>query len=249
MKRPKSMSAGDILKRVAQTYARCSTYHAVGTIDYPSFHDDSADERADFRIRFSRPDVFSFESKYRRALREEWEPLWLRCEGSSIRTNFGKQRKHDDLREALSEMCMWGAASSAEIIAPLLMPGLRINWRGEGLLAARDPHLLQIKDLSFVGEEMRNGLNCFLLNGSLTRMNETTLWISARDFSIVRIRKVLGTAEEAVARDKATAAREVLLAEKLGRQAVPVEEYVHRDYFVDYQFNEVSFDESIDTLK
>lgn len=249
MKRPKSMSAGDILQRVAQTYAQCSTYKAVGTIDYPSFDDDSVIERAEFQIRFSRPDLFSFESKCHRPWREEWEPLWLRCEGSSIRTNFGKERKHDDLREALSEMCMWCAASSAEIVAPLLMPGLRINWRGEGLLAARDPHLLQIRDLSFIGEEMRNGLNCFLLNGSLTRMKETTLWISARDFSIVRVHKVLGTAEEAVARDKATAAREASLAEKLGRQAVRVEEYVHRDYFVDYQFNEVSFDQSIDTLK
>ncbi len=241
------MNAAEILKRVAKAYARCSTYQATGTIAHPSFDNDSVNERTEFQIRFARPDLFSFESKYRRPFQDDWEPMWLRCEGSSILTSFsGRERKHGDLREALSETSLWGSPSSAEVVAPLLMPGLQIDWRGEGLLPAREPHLLQIKDLSFVGEEMRNGHNCLLMNGSLTRIKEVTLWISARDFSIVRLYKVLGTAEEAMDREKATAAREAELAIKLGRQAVPVEARVHRDYIVDYQFDQVRFDEPID---
>lgn len=244
------MNAAEILKRMAQRYAQCSTYHDVGTIAYQPlrFTEEEVDEVVEFRIRFARrPSELQFESMRRDPLSGELQPVSVRCSDTSIQIwSCGRQKQHTDLRDALAYVHLITAPSPAEVLAPLLMPELQDGWRGDGLMPDRAPHLLKIKDLSFAGEEMRNGLNCFVLNGSLTRLKETTVWISARDFSIVRLYTVLGTAEEANQRDKATELREAELAAKLGRPAVAVEAYAHRDYFVDYQFTQTRFDEPID---
>lgn len=231
---------------MARKYADCSSYQDVGTIAYQPFRfaGEEVDEQTDFRIRFARPGELSFESTRLCPDRDEWEPLSLHSSNSSIETmTRGRARKHENIRDALEYVHMITAPSPAEILAPLLMPELQDGWRGEGLLPDRSPHLLQMTELSFAGEEMWNGHNCFLLNGSLTRLKETTVWVSARDFSIVRVYSVLETAEEANQRDVATAVREKELATKLGRPAIAVEEHPHRDYFVDYQFNQSRFDE------
>jgi hypothetical protein len=68
---------------------------------------------------------------------------------------------------------------SALTAAALLMPEIRDGCR----------HILLLRDLQLLDEQIVVGVNCYVLRGSFERDKDTTLWISTADFSLRQLRE------------------------------------------------------------
>jgi len=168
------MSVDEVLNRIADTYLKCLSYSDSGTIETSGFGQPQS--TIEFETYFVRPRLFRFEWTER----DEHFMIWSDGSKSYERYQFANQKTEpvENFEQAIA-----GATGisygGAWTILSLLIPELR----------ARGRTLLQIRDLTLLGDEEMNGCSFHVLKGSSKLPEDTTLWVSARDFTVRRIRE------------------------------------------------------------
>jgi|GEM_PF-1368687 len=234
------MDPTDILQGVAERYSQCRSYVDSGLAEFDDMNQKR--ERIEFKTEFVRPDYIRFEwQDYgpRRGKSERFSMLWSNGEKHIMRLNNNKPSFADQPSLGMAVAGATGcSAGAAHIVPALLLDELRTDCK----------HLLLLTDLEVLPEEPLDGLNCYVLKGSLLKAGDHVLWISKNDFCLRRVRSDRSsTAEESERQHKALTANIDLMTRLTERGIAPPKEMTHRDRsaVLEYFYTNVSFDGSI----
>jgi hypothetical protein len=226
------MKPEEILEGCGVRYEQCRTYSDSGFVDFEA---KSGKERIDFRTLFRRPDYYSFEwQDYgpRRGKSEEFSTLWSQDGETVTLYRWGLESK-ENLRLAVAGAtgCSAGVAS---IVPNLLMRKMRENSR----------HLLELTDLQLLRMEDLDGDDCYVLGGSLWTGIDHIVWISTSNSSIRRVHSDRSSAMEEIRTEQQTLRSDEERGESgiAPRQNMPFE---NRQFVLEFNFNNVQFDEPI----
>lgn len=234
------MNAESLLERMAEKYASCRTYADSGVAQFNSPVGEK--ERLEFRTLFIRPGYLSFEwQDYgpRRGKSTDFSVLWSEDGIHRVKYIWGVE-EIDSLSLAIAGATGCSSAA-ASVVTSLLLVELQESSK----------HLLTLSDLEIKGEDVLDGICCFVLNGSLLKRSDTTLLIAKDDFSIRRC-----VEDRSLTADESKLQHDALLAdgENMARLReagieLPVE-MKHSDtrLLLEYDFKTVSFDEPVRKL-
>ena len=174
-----SLTADQILRRVAEVYAGCRSYRDSGivkTVFIQSWGKHTVEKA--FRTAFVRPDQFRFEYY------EEGEPLdrfviW--GQGEKARTWWGIE---PGIQDARTVACALAAATGVSGGSARRIPGLLLTERIE---AGWD--ISRLKNLERLDDSKLRGADCMRVRGatSSSHSDMVVLWIAKTTFLIRRI--------------------------------------------------------------
>jgi hypothetical protein len=174
-----SLTADQILNRVAEVYSRCRSYRDSGivkTVFIQSWGKHTVEKV--FRTAFVRPDQFRFEYY------EKGEPLdrfviW--GQGDKARTWWGIE---PGIHDARTVGCALAAATGVSGGSARRIPGLLLAERIEAGWDIR-----RLKSLKRLDDSKLRGADCFRVQGatSTSHPDPVILWISRTTFLIRRI--------------------------------------------------------------
>lgn len=234
------MEPSQILQNLADKYARCRAYSDCGIVDFDDVKGNK--EQIEFKTHFIRPKYFSFEwQDYgpRRGKSTDFSVLWSMNNETVTQYQWGVEEKQ------ILRMAIAGAtgcsAGSAHIVPALLLEEIRQESK----------HLLQLTDLELLQNEELHEKDCYVLKGSIFKHHDHTLWISARDFELIRVYVDKSwTAEESEREHNALLANTDLMAQLTEKGIAPPTKMKHKDtrFVTLYTYREVCFDQPIQPL-
>lgn len=234
------MNPTEILRKVGERYSQCLSYSDSGEVEFDDVHQNK--EHIEFKSAFVRPDYLQFQwQDYgpRRGKSQQFSTLW--SGGGKTVTLWDTSKvvleEEENLRLAIAGAtgCSAGAAS---IVPPLLLSELSTDCI----------NLLQVRDVELLGEETFNELECYVLKGSLLKQDDHVLWISARDFSIRRVRNDVSTTAEESRRNHEELIANVELMARLSEHGIAPPkniEYTDHRFVTEYIYSAVFFDTQI----
>lgn len=234
------MNPTEVLRKVGERYSQCLSYSDSGEVEFDDV--DQKKEHIEFKTEFVRPDYLQFQwQDYgpRRGKSQQFSTLWSGGGKTVVRWDASKVvlDEKENLRLAIAG-ATGCSAGAAHIVPSLLLCELRTDCI----------HLLQVRDVELLGEEIFNELDCYALKGSLLKQDDHVLWISARDFSIRRIRNDISTTAEESRRDHEELIANVELMARLSEHGIaPPKNIEHTDhrFVTEYTYSTVFFDTPI----
>ena len=159
--------AREILKRMAEVYAECTTYQDRGVVESVILDEGRGKrtERVPFTTAFVRPDRFRYECKARRG-EEEFDRCLAWRQGEDVRSwwDVTQETDVDALPAAMSSA--WGVTNgSATTIPGLLLPE---EWPVVLLRALLDVERME--------DDVLDGLPCFVIHGTWAGRSMTS-WV------------------------------------------------------------------------
>jgi hypothetical protein len=234
------MEANHILQSLAEKYSQCRTYCDSGEVDFDDVKGNK--EQLQFRTHFVRPGYFCFEwQDYgpRRGKSEGFCKLWSM--NGETRTHYVHGIEEEkNVRSAIAR-ATGCSAGSAHIVPSLLMEDLRANSK----------HLLQLADLELLRNEECNEIDCYVLKGSLFKAGDHLLWISTRDFALMRVYLDKSwTAEESRRDHEALIANTELMAQLTEKGIAPPKDMIHQDtrFVTQFTYSDILFDGPVTPL-
>ena len=168
------MNAHKILEGIANTYHTCRSYSDRGRLRTSSNGEVAIIE---FKTSFASPRLFKFEWT-----EENQKRFLIGSDGNHIFEQYDFDECKTLPVENL-ELAIAGATGisygAAWIIPSLLMPEL----------GAERQTLLRLKDLVLLDDEDLFGSQCYVLKGSLNPSDETTVWVTQKEFRVRRVRE------------------------------------------------------------
>jgi hypothetical protein len=240
------VESAEILRRLAEKYARCKSYSDSGTVDFLDAKEEH--ERIQFKTDFLRPDRFRFKwQDYgpKHGKTERFSTLWSNKGNNSMHrvTRVSKFEELPNLRVGIAN-ATGRSAGAAHMVSSLLMTEIQADSR----------HLLQLESHQLLRYENLNYVNCYVVQGSLLKQNDTKLWIATNDFSLRRAEEEHTLAAEELKRAyEQFKMREERLTLTLGgsleaeKGAWKDHKYEDKKRVTEYNYETVTFDESIDT--
>lgn len=234
------MNPAEVLDRLAEKYAQCRSYSDRGTVEFDDVEEKT--QTLEFSTRFFRPTYFSFEwQDYgpNRGKSDALCVLWSKDGITNVLNRWGVESlKSLSLAIAGATGCSAGAAY---IVSSLLLAEVRDGTR----------HLLTLTEIQSLPSELFEDEHCFVLEGSLFKSRDTTLWVSQRDFALRRLREDRSwTAEESQKEHDAILSNKELMQQLEAAGIAPPKtgRYSSRRFVSDYTFRNVVFDGQIDEL-
>lgn len=165
------MNTQHVFLQFRQTYSECASYADKG---YGSFGCAWRSHHVQFDTLFFRPDKLRFRWRHTNLPERYGSLLW---DGTRVVTNlhFGEREEGNNLRLAVAGIA--GLCAGANAVLGLLMEELHVNWRT----------LLELRDLELTTREQLDGIDCYVLQGTLFKKNDRLLWLSTRDFTMRRL--------------------------------------------------------------
>lgn len=174
---PDSLTAKQIVKRMAEEYAKCKSYQDLGVVKTVFIRADrKRTVEKPFTTAFVRPDRFRFE--YREKKRGNREHRYIvYCNGKDIQTYWDVHRgirKPESLGRALAG-ATGVSSSSAHTIPSMLLPD-KVGGR----------RLTDIPELKRIDDAIFDKVDCFRIQDQAVD-RPMTLWIDKKQFLLRRI--------------------------------------------------------------
>lgn len=174
------MTAQEVLKRMARTYAECRSYRDTGEVtsvfSAPGMEAQRVHES--FSTAFVRPHRFRFEYQYRHSI--DGSPstyvIWEEPERLATWWSLGHSVEQPaTLSHAVARAS--GISSGASIRIPALLAPERVGgWK-----------LTDLLDLQLAGLEAVDGMDCFRLEGRYPLDPPVRLWIDSDSYLLRRV--------------------------------------------------------------
>ena len=176
-------TATQILNEMAARYAGCSSYRDIGEV-LTVFTELGPDEHRrrsarPFKTLFIRPDRFRFEFRERTiGPEEEWDRTVIVAHGDVVQTHWanGPDRPERSLGRSLAGAT--GISGGSAHTVPCML--LREEVRGF--------HLTQLHDVTLDGQEVLDGVECYVLQGTHPSSRQArTLWVGCEHLLLMRM--------------------------------------------------------------
>lgn len=174
-----SLTAKQILDRMAETYAGCKSYRDSGivkTVFVKASGDDTVEKP--FTTAFIRPDIFRFEYKLVTNLLRKKQRYIVWCKGKEVQTWWSIKpgiEKQPSLGIAIAG-ATGVSGGSAHTVPALLLPE-EIGGR----------RLTDMKDAKRVDDTKLDEVACFRIQGRYNSGTPITLWLEKKTFLVRRI--------------------------------------------------------------
>jgi outer membrane lipoprotein-sorting protein len=225
----------DIVTRMLQKYASCSSYEDSGYLE--SFLE--GEERTHgfylkFRTWYKRPFHFRFEWISRDFLDASWKEYVVGCDGSAA---FSKDLEsgikiQSSLKYAIAEANTPSRNSITQITQHFpdldLLP---IAWL--------DRH----KDLTLIGKETANDIECYCVASTVKNPHDKIIWVSCEDYSLRRV-KTYTKVSSNISNEVLDLAKKIALKEVDSIALSPSQRPEKRCY-IETNYEELSFDKEL----
>lgn len=172
-----SLSADQILGRVAEVYSQCRSYRDSGLVTTVFFSNwGKRTVEKPFKTAFVRPDRFRFEYSENG---EPWDRYVIWRQGETVRTWWGiDPGVHDapSLGAALAAATGVSSGSARRIPGLLLAERIEAGW-----------DIRRLRNLKRLNDARLREADCILVQGEKGSDEPVTLWIAKKTFLIRRI--------------------------------------------------------------
>jgi hypothetical protein len=180
------MDAADIMFKMAETYANCSTYQDRGLVRHFEQEDrEDYRHRIGFKTNFKRPDAFYFEWAETPIGDPEVAQHRISALWTSLPTDHGKGSTGQSpaVRQAFRQDYIIAAAAgvskgSSVTVAAYILPTLRQKMRT----------LFRLRELNLVCQELIDGCSCHYLKGQNWGGTDEEFWVDNETFLLKRTR-------------------------------------------------------------
>lgn len=225
----------DIVTRMLEKYASCSSYEDSGYLE--NFLE--GEERTHgfflkFRTWYKRPFQFRYEWIEREFLDAPWKERLVGCDGT---TAFSKDEEagkkiQSSLKYAIAEANTPSRNSITQITQHFpdldLLP---IAWL--------DRH----KDLTLIGKEFANDIECYCVASTVKNPHDKIIWVSCEDYSLRRV-KTYTKMSSNISNEMLDLAKKVALKEVETSSLSPSQRPEKRNY-IETNYEEVAFDKEL----
>ncbi len=165
------MNVSEIIEKMTDLYSSCRSYHDSGIIE-----SNKSATRIDFQTYFCAPRMFRFQ--------------WTKDDQNYLIWSDGVQAIE---RYYFNNFMPEPVESLEHAIAGAIGISHGGAWNVPSLLIGDLQHqgrqFKQMREATIIGQECLRGVECQVLQGAFQQSNDTTIWVSLKDFSLRQIRE------------------------------------------------------------